>query len=88
MDGVVEIARGFAVDGDDGEIAEIAPAVELGLGYGLRRGLGLCEDVFGERVRQVMLADDDFDVHADVAGTAENFDDAAGGRDAAFRGSA
>ncbi len=28
-DGVVEIAGGFAVDGDDGEIAEIAAACEF-----------------------------------------------------------
>ena len=38
-----------------------------------------------EDVRQVMLADDDFDVDAEIAGAAENFDDAAGRRSAAAR---
>ncbi len=32
-----------------------------------------------------MLADDDFDVDAEVAGAAENFDDASDGRSAAAR---
>ncbi len=32
-----------------------------------------------------MLANDDFDVDAEIAGAAENFDDASGGRCAAAR---
>ena len=36
-------------------------------------------------MRQVMLANDDFDVDAEIAGAAENFDDASGGRSAAAR---
>ncbi len=35
--GVVEIARCFAVNGDDGQIAEIAPPGEFRLGHLLRR---------------------------------------------------
>src|SRR5271156_221054 len=35
------------------------------------------ENVGGEFVRQVMLADYDLGVHADIAGTAKNFDHAA-----------
>ena len=34
----------------------------------------------GKRVRQVVLADDDFGVHAEITGAAENFDDPADGR--------
>ncbi len=70
VDGVVKIARGFAVDRDDGKISKIAPAVEIGLGYGLRGGLGFGDGIFREYVRQMMLADDDFDVDADFAGAA------------------
>ena len=37
----------------------------------------------GKYVREVMLANDDLDVDAEIAGTAENFDDASGGGSAA-----
>jgi hypothetical protein len=85
VDGVVEIARGFTVDGDDGKIAEIAAAGEIGFRNFLRRGAGGGENFVGEEVRQMMFANDDFDVHADFAGAAENFGDPPGRGDAAFR---
>ena len=45
----------------------------------------LPQDFVGKCVREVVLADDDFDVDADVAGAAEDFDDAARRRGAATR---
>jgi len=43
---------------------------------------GFVGDFAGKRVRQVVLADDDFGVHAEIAGAAEDFDHAADGRGA------
>ena len=43
---------------------------------------GLVSNFAGECVRQVVLADDDFGVHAKIAGAAEDFDYAANGRGA------
>ena len=43
---------------------------------------GFVGDFAGKRVRQVVLADDDFGVHAEIAGAAEDFDYAADGRGA------
>src|SRR5271156_4475864 len=45
----------------------------------------LGENVGGEFVRQVMLADYNFGVHADIAGTPKNFDHATRRSQAAFR---
>ena len=75
---IVEIPRRLAVNRHDRQIAKIAPpcagplrdtccGVELALQRSLPR----------ENVRQMMLANDDLDVDADVAGTAENFNHAA-----------
>ncbi len=41
VDGVVEIARGFAVDGDDGQIAEIAAPAQVRFRHLLLRGARL-----------------------------------------------
>ena len=43
---------------------------------------GFVGDFAGKRVRQVVLADDDFGVHAEIAGAAEDFNHAADGRGA------
>ena len=51
-----------------------------GGGHGLR----LLDDFGRELVGQVMLADDDFDVDSEIAGVAEDFDDAADGGGAAL----
>ena len=40
---------------------------------------GFCEDVVGEDVREMVLADDDLDVDAEGVGMAEDFEDAAAG---------
>ena len=66
-DGVVEVAGGFAVDGDDVEGAEVAAGGDFVGGDDGAHRLGLLEHLGGEAVRQVVLADDDFDVDAEVA---------------------
>ncbi len=76
-DGVIEIARRLAIDGDDGHVAEIAPSFQLGGGDGVRNGLSLLQHFGRELMRQVMLADDDFDIHSEIAGAAQNLDHAA-----------
>src|SRR5947209_16585837 len=83
VNGVVEIARGFAVNGDDGNAAEIFAAGTLVLSERLGAVLGFVEDLARKLMREMMLADDDFGVDADFAGAAEDFDDAAGGSSAA-----
>ena len=79
VNGVVEIARGFAVNGDDGEVAKIFAAVAFALAHGCGALFRFVQDFGGKRMRQVVLADDDFDVDAEIARAAENFDDAPGG---------
>ena len=76
--GIVEISRGFAVDGDDVERAEIAAAFQV---FGVDGGghpFGLFHHFGRKLVRQVVLADDDFNVHSEIVGMAQNLDDAAG----------
>ncbi len=80
VNGVVEIARAFAVDGDDGQVAEIFTAGALGLADGLRATLGFVKNVGGEDMREMVLANDDLGVDAEFTRTAENFDDAASRR--------
>ena len=79
-DGVVEVPGGFAVDGDDGEVAEVAAAgdfLRIEAGDGARAASS--QNIVRENVREVVLADDDLDIHAKVAFAAEDFDDAAAG---------
>src|SRR5439155_5249919 len=85
VNGVVEIARGFSIDGDDGQVAEIFAASTLRFADGLCATLGFIKNFCGEDVREMMLANDDLGVDAEIAGTAENFDDAAGRRCASVR---
>jgi hypothetical protein len=40
---------------------------------------GFVRNFAGKRMRQVVLANDDFRVHAEIARAAEDFDDAADG---------
>ena len=79
VDGIVKIAGSFTVDGDDRKLAVVASAAHgFGGNFG-RDGLRFF-DYFGrEAVRQVELADHDFDVDAEVGLFAENFDDASAG---------
>src|SRR5229473_1838752 len=83
--GVVEIARGLAIDGDDWQVAEIFAAGALGFTHGLRAALCLVQSFGGEGMRKTMLADDDFSVDAKIAGAAKDLNDAAGRRSATLR---
>src|SRR6266481_3665945 len=85
VNGVVEIARGLSIDCDDRQVAEIFAAPTLHFAYRLRASLGFVQDLGREDVREMVLANDDFGVDAEIAGAAENFDDATGGRCAAAR---
>ena len=84
VDGVVEIARGLAVDRHNRQIAEIAPSRQIVLGHLLRRRFCVGNHFVREDVRQVMLPDDDLDIDADIARAAENLDHAARRREAAL----
>ena len=84
-DGVVEIARGLSIDGDDRQVAEIFAARTLSFTHGLRAMLRFIQNFAGEYMREMMLADDDFGVDPEIAGTPENFDDPSGRRCASLR---
>ncbi len=60
--------------------AEVAAAGEIRLRESERDGLRLLDHLGGEAVPQVMLADHDFDVDAEVVRPAEDFDHAADSR--------
>ena len=77
VNGVVEIARGFAIDGDDGKLAVVAAVTQFVGGDDVFDGLRFFDHCGREAVGQVKLADHDLDVDAEVVFFAENFDDAA-----------
>src|SRR6185437_8334761 len=74
--GVVEVAGGFAVNGNDGQLAEVAAARDL-LWVEMRHGTRLGQHAFGKDARQLVFSDHHLDVHAEVVRGAEHFDDAA-----------
>ena len=79
FDGVVEVLGRLAVDGDDVALAQIDAARQL-LRLDLdRHALRGREHLGRKGVRDVMLADDHFDVDAGLADEAEDFDHAAAG---------
>src|SRR5579863_4242424 len=82
---VVEIARRLAVNCDDGKIAEIAAGAQIRTGHLLRRGVRFGKRSIREHMRQMMLPDNNFDVHANLTGASQDFDDASGGREATLR---
>src|SRR2546421_2225077 len=74
---VIEIARGFTVNGDDWELPEIAPLVQLARGDQWLARFGLLQHLCRKLVRQVELADYDFYVHPQIIRITVNFDHAA-----------
>jgi len=62
VNSVVEIARGLSVDCDDRQVAEIFAAGALRFTDGLRATLGFVQNIGGEFMREMVLADDDFGV--------------------------
>src|SRR5581483_10024103 len=76
-DSVVEVAGGLAVNGHDRQVAEVAAAAQFRRGNHVLELFGFFQHLGREAVRQVILADDDLHVHAEVVFIAENFDHAA-----------
>src|SRR5579864_8734135 len=75
--GIIKVAGGFAVNGDNGQGAVVAPLLQFAGGNDVFHRLGFLQHLAGEAVRQVMLADDDFHVHAKIVFIAQDFEDAA-----------
>ena len=73
--GVVEVAGGFAVDGHQRQVAQVNAALDVFLAHLLRGGHGLGHGFFAEHVRQVVLAQRDFDFHARVGVVTQHFAD-------------
>ena len=59
-----------------GSVRKSSPAREIGFGHLLRRGQRFRDDFVGKNMRQMVLANDDFDVDANFAGASKNFDHA------------
>ena len=78
VNGVVEIARGLAVNRDDRQVAKIAPRVALRVGRpAAPRAAPPPAPLRESDVRQVVLADEDLDVDAEFARAAQHLDHAA-----------
>ena len=75
QDGVVKIAGGLSVDGDDGEFAEVAAALKFADWDDRGDVLGFLQHRRRKVMRQVEFANGDFDVDAEVVFAAEDFDD-------------
>ena len=78
-DRVIEVARGLAVNRDDGQSTKIATLVRLPRRNDGFRILRFFEYLGRKAMRQVKLADHDLDVHAEVIGIAENLHYASAG---------
>ena len=79
VDSIVEVAGGLAVDGDDGKLAVVAAVAQFmhGNDVVVLDGLRFFAHLGRKAVRQVKLADHDFDVDAEIAFCAQDLDDAA-----------
>jgi hypothetical protein len=75
-DGVVEVAGCFSVDGDNGKVAEVAAALEFTRRDSGGNLLRFFESGRGKMMREMELADHDFDVDAEIIFPAEDFCDA------------
>ena len=64
MDSVVEIARILPVDGDERELAQILPALEVGVAHPGGKRRRLRHRLVGPRNRQLVRANRDVDLHA------------------------
>ena len=69
---IVEIARGFAIDGHNGQAAEVAALVHFAGGNDRLGILRFGQHRGRKAMRQVMLADHDLDVRAEIVFVAQN----------------
>ncbi len=67
-DRIVEVACRFAIDRHDRNGTKIATACQLLLRNLMREAAGLLDHLRRELVRQMMFADDNLDVYAEVVG--------------------
>jgi hypothetical protein len=73
---VVEVFRGFAVDGDEREAAQILSSAKVLLANRIGRGLRLHSRPLRELVRQIELANGDLDLHPGIGVMSEHLGDA------------
>jgi hypothetical protein len=71
---VVKVAGGFAINGDNGEIAGVASLLGLGRRDDRLNILRFVEDFWRKMMRQVKFTDDDFYVDPEVVFITQNFD--------------
>ncbi len=83
-DRIVEVARGFAIDGYDIERPIILPASQLVLANHVGKVLRLLQNFRRKMMRDVMLPDHDLDIDAEIIRPAEDFDHSANRVLAAF----
>src|SRR5579864_3845886 len=76
-DGVVEIPGCLAVDSDNVEVSKIATTGKFVDGDRTGDRAGLLEHLFGKTVRDVVGADQDLDIDAEIAGLPQDFRDPA-----------
>jgi hypothetical protein len=74
-DGVVEIAGGIGIDGDDEVAAEILPSGRAVGEFDRRKGFGFGEGFGRESGGEIEFPDDGEDVDAWIGGAAEAFDE-------------
>jgi hypothetical protein len=75
-DRIIKIACRFAVNGHDGQVAEVAARDDLAsveMGYGSR----FFQNVFREDAREMVLANDHLDIDSEIFFVAEHFNHAA-----------
>ena len=75
--GVIEVARGFAIDGDNRQVTEIFAARAVGFAEGRGPMFRFLHDFRGKKMWQEVLPNDDFGVDTEVARAAKNLDHAA-----------
>ena len=79
VDGIVEVTGGFAVDGYDGQIAEVAAALEFARRNRGEDALRFFERGCREKMGEMEFADDDFYVDAEIILAAQDLDHLAAG---------
>ena len=70
---VVEVARGFAVDGDKRQVAQIGAAFDVGGGDFFWHLFFQRLNIIGPDVGQIVLAQRDLDFHAGIGVIAQHF---------------
>src|SRR5699024_11761342 len=73
IDRIIEITRAFTVDGDEGQITEVYPTLEIVGPYLGRQGISACQGGFRELVGYIKLAYCNLDLHARVVDFTQDF---------------